>query len=271
MLDQLKAAVMQTDFFFIFLLPPIIFDAGFNLDVGPYAPPRGATLPLFPPARCSACSIIFSNMLQNVLCLQIFEQPRRHMHASVCWHCCVNSCHCILYVGAGVDGPVFQDIVLPCFFVRGHHISDRSGVCWAAMWNLNATVRSVLCSEDDSLIRMAWVNTCLHAGYCVGGVWAATCRQRSQCSCVWRVCHERCSGNRTVPGHLHFWAQAYILPPSPVWPMAICLHIRRLVGNWCSRGVCCRTAFPLTVLPQRTCSCGGRPCDHSRLLQLLYL
>lgn len=27
---------LQTDFFFIFLLPPIIFDAGFNLDVGPY-------------------------------------------------------------------------------------------------------------------------------------------------------------------------------------------------------------------------------------------
>jgi hypothetical protein len=30
---------MQTDFFFIALLPPIIFDAGFNLDVVPYALP----------------------------------------------------------------------------------------------------------------------------------------------------------------------------------------------------------------------------------------
>lgn len=29
---------MQTDFFFIFLLPPIIFDAAFNLEVAPCVP-----------------------------------------------------------------------------------------------------------------------------------------------------------------------------------------------------------------------------------------
>jgi NhaP-type Na+/H+ or K+/H+ antiporter len=30
---------MQTQYFFLFLLPPIIFDAGFNLDVKPCGSP----------------------------------------------------------------------------------------------------------------------------------------------------------------------------------------------------------------------------------------
>lgn len=113
---SLNCSLMQTNFFFIFLLPPIIFDAGFNLDVGPYV--------CFNLDQDGDSFVLLRHIIDTLVPLQIFEQPGRHMHASICGHCSLNNCDSGLHVVSRAYRAIVQDIFLPCFIVWGHHIGD---------------------------------------------------------------------------------------------------------------------------------------------------